>query len=122
MAQVIYELRPEKDYAAEQKFLNQRILDIEKGMGKVAARSLETMPIPQTLDALDRARELTGDMFKQVRVRPLEEAVAAQLAWLDEAESRLAQASGEPKVGYNRIALDRRLLTDLVELWRAGQN
>jgi hypothetical protein len=114
--------RPEKEYAAEQKFLNQRILDIETGMGKVVAREATTMPIPQRLDALDRARELTGDMYKQVRVRPLEEAVAAQLAWLADAEARLDKADGEPKVAYNRIALDRRLLTDLVEQWRAQRN
>lgn len=117
-----YALRAEADYAAEQKFLNQRVLDIEKGLGVVAARTGAVQPIPQRLDALDRARELTLDMFKQVRVRPLEEAIAAQLAWLDQAEARLGQADGEPKVGYNRIALDRRLLSDLLGLWRAQKN
>jgi hypothetical protein len=117
-----YPLRPAADYAAEQQFLNERVLEIEKGMGRVAAREPVTMPIPQRMDALDRARELTLDLFKQVRVRPLEDAVGSQLAWLDAAEARLALADGEPKVGYNRIALDRRLLSDLLELWRAQRN
>lgn len=119
---VTYTLRPEADYAAEQKFLTARIQEIEKGMGKVAARNPEVLPIPQTMDALDRARELTADLFKQVRVRPLAEAIQAQLDWLDRAEANLAQANGEPKVALNRIALDRRLLTDLLTLWRARQN
>jgi hypothetical protein len=117
-----YGLREAADYAAEQKFLNQRILDIEKGMGRVAARVGDTMPIPQNLDALDRARELTGDMFRQVRVRPLEAAIQAQLDWLDRAEERQGRSDGEPKVDYNRIALDRRLLGDLLAEWRAHRN
>ena len=117
-----YTLRPAQEYIAEQQFLNQRILDIEKGMGKVAARSSGQMPVAQNLDALDRARELTGDMFKQVRVRPLEEAIQAQLAWLDRAEASLGQDNGEPKIDLNRIALDRRLLQDIQTLWRAQGN
>lgn len=117
-----YAIRAEQDYAAEQKFLNQRVLDIETGLGVVAARTSAAAPIPPRLEALSRARELTLDMYKQVRVRPMEEAILAQLAWLDEAESRMGKADGEPKVGYSRIALDRRLLTDLLELWRAQKN
>jgi hypothetical protein len=118
-----FAIRAEKDYAAEQKFLTDFIRYIEKGMGKVAARTLDpALPIPQRLDALDRGRELAGDMYKQVRVRPLEEAIAAQQAWLDRAEARLGTQDGEPKVGYNRIALDRRLLQDLLARWRATRN
>ena len=117
-----YALRPAADYAAEQRFLTRRIQEIEKGMGKVAARTPEGGPIPQPMDALDRARELTADMFKQVRVRPLDEALQAQLDWLERAEANLAEANGEPKVALNRIALDRRLLTDLQALWRAQRN
>jgi hypothetical protein len=118
----MYTLRPEKDYAAEQDFLSRRIKEIEKGMGKVAARTPETGTIGQPMDALDRARELTADMYKQVRVRPLDEALQAQLDWLGRAEANLAQADGEPKLALNRIALDRRLLTDLLTQWRAIRN
>lgn len=117
-----YTLRPSAEYAAEQQFLNKRILEIEKGMGRVAARNEAQQPIPQQLDALDRARELTGDLFKQVRVRPLNEAIEAQLAWLDQAEAKLGQADGEPKLGMRSIALDRRLLQDIQALWRAQGN
>jgi hypothetical protein len=117
-----YSLRPAKDYGAEQQFLNQRILEIEKGMGKVAARNQVQLPIAQNLDALDRARELTSDLFKQVRVRPLDEAILAQLAWLERSETKLGLDDGEPKVALNRIALDRRLLQDLLSQWRAQGN
>ena len=117
-----YTPRPEADVLPEQRYLTERMAQIEKGMGKVAARLGTPTPIEQSLDALDRARELVADMLKQIRLRPIEEAVRAQLDWLDRAEARLGVADGEPKIGHNRIALDRRLLTDVLEGWRARRN
>lgn len=117
-----YALRPEAEFLAEQKYLNGRMEDIEKNLGKVAARLGTPTPITQPLDALDRARELVGDMFRQVRVRSLEDAIRTQLAWLDAAERRLAARDGEPKVKFNRIELDRRLLGDILAGWKAWQN
>jgi hypothetical protein len=114
-----FERRPESEIGAEQSFLQQRALDIEKAMGRVAGRAAAPTPISQPLDALDRARELTNDMYKQVRVRPLEEAITAQLAWLETAEARLTQSDGEPKVQLSKIALDRRLLQELRDNWQA---
>jgi len=114
-----YALRPFNDYAAEQKYLTDRMQQVERGLGRVAARLGEPTPITEPLDALDRARELVADLYKQVAVRPLETAVQAQLDWLDRADARLGLADGEPKHDLNRIALDRALLEDLREGWRA---
>jgi len=117
-----YALRPTAEFLAEQKHLEQRMAQIEKNMGKVAARAPGAAPIAQPMDALDRARELVTDLAKQVRVRPLEEAVQRQLAWLDAAEARLGKQDGEPKVEYNRIDLDRRLLAEILQGWKARRN
>lgn len=116
---VDYALRPFNDYLPEQAYLSDRMQQVERGLGRVAARLGEPTPITEPLDALDRARELVADMAKQVTVRPLEAAIQAQLAWLERAEARLGQADGEPKHDLNRIALDRVLLEDLREGWRA---
>jgi hypothetical protein len=115
-------LRPEADLRPEQSFLQRRIEAIESAMGEVAAVSGGATPLSQPLDALDRSRELASDLLRQVRVRPLPQAVDAQLAWLDRAEARLAKADGEPKVGFNRIALDRRLLQDVKTAWQSERN
>lgn len=117
-----FTLRREAEYLPEQKYLTKRTLEIEAGLGRVAARLGEPTPISQPLDALDRARELANDMFKQVQLRPLDEAVKAQLEWLDRAEAHLNAASGEPKPDMNRIALDRRLLSELLQGWHATRN
>jgi hypothetical protein len=114
-----YALRSHTDYLPEQRYLADRMQQVERGLGRVAARLGEPTPITEPLDALDRARELVADMAKQVTVRPLEEAIAAQLAWLDRAEARLGQADGEPKHDLNRITLDRALLQSLREGWQA---
>lgn len=114
-----YALRPFNDYAAEQSYLTDRMQQVERGLGRVAARLGEPTPITEPLDALDRARELVADLYKQVTVRSLEAAVQAQLDWLDRADARLGLADGEPKHDLNRIALDRALLEDLREGWRA---
>jgi hypothetical protein len=115
-------LRPYEAYAAEDSFLGDRIDQVEKAMGRLAARLGEPTPITQPLDVVDRAREITADVRKQVRLRPLEDAVAAQLAWLDRAEQRAAAGGGEPVPDLNRIALDRRLLRDLLAAWHARGN
>jgi len=111
-------LRPYNDYQAEQKYLTGRLQEVERGLGRVAARLGEPTPISEPLDALDRARELVADMVKQVTVRPLEEAIQRQLEWLGRAEERLGQANGEPKHDLNRIALDRVLLQSIRDGWR----
>jgi hypothetical protein len=117
-----YPRRPDAEFLAEQKYLEGRMAQIEKNLGKVAARQADAVVINQPLDALDRARELVGALARQVRVRRLEDAVQAQIAWLDAAEARLAQSDGEPKVGFNRIELDRRLLDDIRAGWVARRN
>jgi hypothetical protein len=117
-----YKLRPEAEYLPEQRYLARRLSEIEQGLGRVAARLGEPTPITQPLDALDRARELAADLVKQVQVRPLEEAVAAQLAWLARAEARQQVQDGEPKAAFNRIALDQRILGDLLAGWQATKN
>jgi len=121
MAQA-YGMRPDTEFLVEQQYLQQRITDIERSMGRVAARHAEPVGISQPMDALDRARELVGDMLRQVRVRSLEDAIRAQLAWLDAAEQRLERRDGEPKIAFNRIELDRRLLGDILTGWRARRN
>ena len=117
-----YAARPEAEVLPEQRYLAERMAEIEKGMGKVAARVSGATQLTQPMDALDRARELVGDLHKQIRLRSLEEAVEAQLAWLERAEARQATSGGEPKVAFNRIALDRTLLTEIREGWRARRN
>lgn len=115
-----YTLRAQEDIVPEQVFLQRRVIEIEKAMGRVAAHG--AVPIAQPLDVLDRAREITNDMYRQVRVRPLSEAISGQLEWLDRAEERLQQDDGEPKVDFNRVVLDRRLLHDLERAWAAERN
>lgn len=117
-----YGLRPEVEYLPEQSYLARRMAEIEKGLGRVAAQLGEPTPISQPLDALDRARELVADLVKLAQVRPLEQAIAVQLAWLERAEARQQMQDGEPKVAYNRIALDRRLLQDILSGWKATRN
>lgn len=117
-----YPLRREDDYLPEQNYLTGRVLEIEKALGKVAAGLGEPTPITQPLDALDRARELAGDLAKEVRVRSLADAVRHRLDWLARAEARAGQAGGEPKTDLNRIALDRRLLQELEAGWKSRRN
>ncbi len=117
-----YPRRPDAEFLAEQKYLDERLRQIEKNLGKVAARQGGAATINQPLDALDRARELVGALARQVRVRRLEEAIRTQVAWLDAAEARLAKSDGEPKVDFNRIELDRRLLDDILGGWTARRN
>jgi len=117
-----YHLRPETESLPEQIYLRERVIQIEKNLGKVAARLGEPVTLSQPLDALDRARELTNDMMKQVRVRPLEEAVSSQKAWLDRAQVHLDASNGEPKMNMNKIDLDQRLLDEILAGWQATRN
>ena len=117
-----FKLRRENDYLPEQEYLTRRILDIEKSLGKVAARLGAPTPITQPLDALDRAREIAGDLAKEVRVRSLEEAVRHRLGWLARAEVRAGQVGGEPKAELESIDLDRRLLQELEAGWKSRRN
>lgn len=117
-----YDSRPAADTLAERQYLQGRLGEIEAGMGEVAARLGAPTPITQEMDALDRARELTNDMLKQIRVRSLDDAIAAQLDWLDRVEERQARDDGEPTASFDKIALDRKLLVDLREGWRAAES
>ena len=112
-----YAFRPAAEFLPEQKYLRGLIEDIEKGLGKVAGRVAGAVPISQPLDALDRARELAGDMYKQVRVRPLEEALDAQVDWLGRAKAN-QDDSTEPRVHFNRIDLDLRLIEEIRRGWQ----
>ncbi len=118
-----YPLRPDAEILAEQAYLGRRVEQIEKSMGRVAAK-LPPGELSQAMDALDRARELTNQMFKQVRVRPLGEAVAAQKDWLARAKANQDRAagSGEPVLDFNRIELDLRLLDEILAGWKAQGN
>lgn len=117
-----YPRRPLADSTRERRFLERRLVEVERDMGRLAARLGAPTPITQELDVFDRARELVNDMLKQVHVRPLDEAIAAQLDWLGRVEERHGEDGGEPKTDLNRIALDRRLLEDLHRGWRAEAN
>jgi len=112
-------LRPEAEFLPEQEYLEGRLGQIEKGLGQLAARAGTPTRITQPLDALDRARELVAEMHKQVRARPLQEALESRLAWLDRVEARRQTEDNEPKPEINRIALDRRLLADVLKGWQA---
>jgi hypothetical protein len=116
-----YGPRPAPESVAERQFLQRRLDEVERALGRAAADLGTPTPITQGLDALDRARELVSDMSRQVQVRPLEEAIASHLAWLDRAEAQGSPGNGEPKVAFNRIALDRRLLADLLAGWQSAR-
>lgn len=116
-----YALRDPSDYVHEQKYLTARMLEIEAGLGRVAAETGTPTPITERLDTLDRARELVSDMYKQVQIRSLEAAVAAQMTWLDGVDARQTRTDGEPKNVMTRVEVDRALLNDILAGWRASQ-
>lgn len=117
-----FPMRPETEIHAEQAFLQRRLVEIERSMGVVAAVGGGATAISQPLDVLDRARELTSDTLRQVRIRSIEECVNGQISWLDRSEAKIGLADGEPKLALDRIVLDRRLLSDILKAWRAGRN
>ena len=117
-----YILRRPDRYLPEQAYLNERFLQVEKNLGRVAARLGQPTPITSSLDALDRARELTSTLSREVTVRALDDAIQARLDWLDRAEALQGQDNGEPKTDLNRIALDRVLLSELMSGWLSGRN
>ena len=112
-----YSNRPESEAEPEQEYLQMRIMEIEKDLGQLAARG-RAAPISQPLDALDRARELATQMHKQVRVRPLDDAIRSRLAWLDRVAQRQAADDDEPRTALDQVDLDRRILEDLLAGWR----
>lgn len=114
-------VRPTEEYSTEQAFLSSRMAEIEKGLGRLAARSGRPTPITQPLDALDRARELVGELDKQVLMRPLAEALRARIAWLERAQARREEDADEEIPDLNRIALDHRILTDLLAEWESRE-
>jgi len=116
-----YLLRRPDRYLSEQAYLQQRFLEVEKNLGRVAARLGQPTPITSPLDALDRAREITSDLSREVTVRALDEAIEARLEWLDRAEARQGAQDGEPKNDLNRIALDRVLLLELKSGWSSDR-
>jgi hypothetical protein len=115
------EVRGADEYGVERAYLNERMSEIEKGMGKVAARGESPDTIGQDLDSLDRARELVSELEKQVLVRPLDEAIDARLDWLERVETRHEETSGEPLPAMTAIPLDRAILQDLAEGWESHQ-
>ena len=117
-----YRLRRPDRYLPEQAYLQENFLRVEKNLGRVAARLGQPTPITSPLDALDRARELTSDLGREVTVRGLEEAIGARLSWLDRAEAHQAEDDPEPRNDLNRIALDRVLLRELLAGWTSGRN
>jgi hypothetical protein len=116
-----YAARDEEATRAEQRFLADRILHIEAGTGRVAAQLGAPAPSAERLQALHRARELTAEMHRQVRVRSLEDAIVARLSWLDRVEARQAASDYDPATELNMVALDRRLLQDMLAGWRSGR-
>jgi hypothetical protein len=117
-----FTFRAETDYLPEQAYLRRRVEQVEKAMGKIAGRQREPAILTQPMDVLDRARELTNDLYKQVRVRPMEEAVRRQQEWLVRARERQANPGGEPVMHLNRIDLDLRLLDEILAGWQARRN
>jgi hypothetical protein len=111
--------RPEGDTLAERRFLGERLVSVEKDMGRLAARLGAPTPGVQEMDALDRARELLADLRAEVSVRPLDEAMSAHLAWLDRAQADRSGAEESSLPALDMIDLDRRILTDLQRSWRA---
>ncbi len=114
-----YEPRSASQIAAEERYLRHRLEQIEKGLGTVAARLAAPAPAGPSLLALDRARQLAGELLAQIRVRTLEEAITARLEWLDRAAARRKE-SAEPLPRLDLTDLDRRLLTDLLAAWRSA--
>jgi hypothetical protein len=113
------ELRPLEDYGPEQKFLQSRMGEIERDMGKVAAKEGRAIPLTQPMDALDRARELVAELEKQVLIRPLDEAIATRLDWLDRVEARRSENGDDTMPLLNKVALDRRILGDVLSDWES---
>lgn len=113
-----YPQRPAADSLAERQYLERRLGEIERSMGVIAARLGTPTPIAQELDVLDRARELVGDLLKEVHVLTLDEAIAARLAWLDRVEALQGRESDEPTPALNRVPIDRRLFQDIELGWR----
>lgn len=115
-----YALRSENETASERRFLERRIANVERDMGRLAARLGTPTPQAPELEVLDRARALFSDLHKQVRVRPLEDALGSRLDWLSRAAARRADGpDADPKPELGLIALDQRLLSDLLEQWHS---
>lgn len=115
-----FTMRPESETTAEREFLRRRLEAVERDMGRLAARFGAPTPATPQMDVLDRARDLLSDLLRQVRVRPLDEALTARLEWLDRAQARRDREDDpEPKPVLDRIALDRRVLSDLRHSWDA---
>ncbi len=115
---MVYERRPASAVAEEERYLKRRLEEIEAGMGAVAARLEAPTPAVPQVQALDRARQLTAELLRQIRVRTLDEAIAARLDWLERAAVRRTQEVTEPLPELGLIDLDRRLLTDLLAAWQ----
>jgi hypothetical protein len=113
------ELRPAQDYGPEQKFLQARMGEIERDMGKVAAKAGRAISLTQPMDALDRARELVAELEKQVLIRPLDEAIATRMQWLDRVEARRNENGDDAMPQLNKVALDRRILGDILSDWES---
>ena len=119
-----YQVRPESEFLKEQTYLRERVEQVEKGLGKIAGQHPGATPLTQPLDTLDRARELAGQLIKQARVRPLEEAITAQIEWLQRARANqeASKTNGEPKMELRSIDLDLRILSEILAGWRARRN
>lgn len=112
--------RPEQETLAERAFLERRLALVEADMGRLAARSGAPTPDSPALQALGRGRALLSDLLREIRVRTLQDALAARLTWLERAQARrVDDHDPEPKPALELIALDRRLLQDLETAWRS---
>ncbi len=110
-------IRAVDEIEPEQAFLQKRLVEIERDMGRVAADVGRAIDLTQPLDALDRARELVAELDKQVLVRPLDEAIAKRIEWLDRAEERRSGDASPALPTLDKIELDRRILRDVLTDW-----
>lgn len=110
--------RPDDVFARERRYLQQRLEQIERGLGALAARHGTPTPSTQQLEALERGRQLAAELLRQIRVRSLEEAIQSRLDWLERAAARRAQPSDEALPELQLLDLDRRLLAELLAGWR----
>jgi hypothetical protein len=114
-----FSARPMDERKAEQAYLRRRLGQVEKGFGKLAARLPAPSPLTPDQFAIARARELIGDLDREIRLRPLEHAIQNRLTWLERVEQRAKSDDGEPKPKYSGIPLDRAILGDLLKGWQA---
>ena len=101
-----------------QHYLKNRLDQVDKGLGKLAARLPAPAPLTPEQMSVTRAREIIGDLSREVRVRSLEAAIEGRLNWLARSIERTARADGEPKPLMTVPELDIAILKDLLSGWQ----